>query len=119
MCKTPLEHVYVFESPQSIRPFSSLQIWGTNAGPGIVFDDRAQVHTYICTQKNADDELTPPSPSQSPMTACTPFFQMFMPKAFHEDVFQVLQAFICRAPGCGYARPSSPCDLTLTATFQI
>jgi hypothetical protein len=45
MCKTPLEHVYVFESPQAMRPFSSLQIWGTNAGPGIVFDDRAQVCT--------------------------------------------------------------------------
>lgn len=43
MCKTPLEHVYVFESPQAMRPFSSLQIWGTNAGPGVVYDDRAQV----------------------------------------------------------------------------
>jgi hypothetical protein len=42
MCKAPLEHVYVFESPQAMRPFSSLQIWGTNAGPGVVYDDRAQ-----------------------------------------------------------------------------
>lgn len=27
---------------------------------------------------------------------------MFLPKAFSEEVVQVLQAFICRAPGCGY-----------------
>lgn len=45
MCKTPLEHVYVFESPKAMRPFSSLSIWGTEAGPGYSYDDRAQVWT--------------------------------------------------------------------------
>lgn len=49
MCKTPLEHVYVFESPLAMRPFSSLQIWGTNAGPGVVYDDRAQVRCECFT----------------------------------------------------------------------
>lgn len=43
MCKAPLEHVFVFDSPEDTRPYASLQIWGTEAGPGMVYDDRAQL----------------------------------------------------------------------------
>lgn len=43
VCKAPLEHVFVFDGPQDARPYAALQIWGTEAGPGTVYDDRAQV----------------------------------------------------------------------------
>ena len=62
VCKAPLEHIYIFESPSDIRPYSTLNIWGTEAGPGMVYDDRSQ---------------------------------MFMPKAFYQDVFLPIQAMRC------------------------
>jgi hypothetical protein len=35
--------VFVFESPRTVRPYKSLQLWGDNAGPGYVFEDGARM----------------------------------------------------------------------------
>ncbi len=43
VCKAPLENIFVFDSPQDARPYAALHIWGTEAGPGVVYDDRAAV----------------------------------------------------------------------------
>jgi hypothetical protein len=43
VCKVPQDQVYVFSAPDQVRPWAGLQIWGENAGPGVVFDDVARM----------------------------------------------------------------------------
>lgn len=43
ICKVELENVYVFPNPAAARPYRTLNIWGDNAGPGMVFDDQTRM----------------------------------------------------------------------------
>lgn len=119
VCKAPLESVFVFDSPQDTRPFASLLIWGTEAGPGWVHDDRAQVRTSAPVwdrQKSGRGEgmdgqqglLCLPtrcfvygSVALPDPTAPHIITQLFMPRAFMEGVFKPIQAPGCPMPGCG------------------
>lgn len=59
VCKAELENVFVFESPQDTRPYAALQIWGTEAGPGVVYDDRAQARFVLCVFWGGGDSIWP------------------------------------------------------------